>query len=248
MSPETVFECWVPAGGAWSLWARPVLFAQMRCAEGGSEEASWLTLDVSWAPPAGTAVLVIDLPGQESVLTGLALAGRGYRPVPSYNVCTGPNEAIDQGPILRGLCAGAPYLAGLALAADAPPAFLLDARRLSPAREIRPGVFDNRWKVFPQDFPSGRLLAGRFTRVVLVQRGRRQPSEDLAHVLRRWQEAGLAIEAKDVADAAPPAPLAVDRPAWYRRAWYRAVTALGLRRCGRGGFGGVVPEPGRSHG
>ena len=65
-------------------------------------------------------------------------------------------------------------------------------------------------------------------------------------MLRRWQDAGLALEAKDVADAAPPAPIMVDRPAWYRRVWYRTLTALGLRRSGRGGFGGVVPEP--SHG
>jgi hypothetical protein len=254
MRREAVYEAWVPPGGVWSLWARPILFAQMPDTDQPDPAAAaaaadpWTGIDVAWAPDAASkTVLVIDLPGKESVLTGLALAGRGYRPVPVYNACTGQHEVIDQGPIIQGLRAGAAYLQSLALPAEAPPAFLLDDNRMNPVRDLRGGVFDNRWKVFPQDLPSARFLRARgFARVLLAQRGRRVPQEDLAHVVRRWQDEDIEVEGKDVADAAPPGLIRVNRPAWYRRVWYRLRAALGLRRSFRGGFGGEIPTP--SHG
>jgi hypothetical protein len=275
MRREQIFEAWVPPDGPWSLWARPILFAQMPdpheepAHAGGLVAASpWLGRDPSWVPGAGEgAVVVVDLRGEHSVLMGLALAGCGYRPVPLYNACTGPAEVIDQGPILRHLRAGAPYLASLTLPAAAPPAFLLDWRRMKPEGPVAPGVFDNRWQVFPQDFPSAGLLRARgFTRAVLVQDSERRtrdagtpsqhiveatwpatpgrgPQQDLAHVLRRWQDAGMAIESKDLAVAGLPVPITVDRPPRYRATWYRVLALLGLRRCLGGGFGGIVPSP-----
>ena len=127
----------------------------------------------------------------------------------------------------------------------APPAFLLDARRLGTGLSAPPGSFDNRWKTFPQDFPSaGFLIARGLRRAVLVQRHDRQPQEDLVHVLRRWQDAGIAIEAKDVADKQPPGPIDVPRPKWYRLAWEQVLSTLGLRLGWQGGFGTHVPERG----
>src|SRR5207302_455246 len=100
---------------------RPVLFAQMSSAWGLSWSPlpadagtghGWQHLPVAWAPLAAEkAVLILDLPAAEAVHVGLALAGRGYRPVPLYNGCTGPSEILDQGPILRALRDGAAYLA-----------------------------------------------------------------------------------------------------------------------------------------
>ena len=106
MNPETVFQTWVPAEGVWSLWARPILFAQMQqrdyrrhastpftdpdnealqhaiIPEGtpAPRTDAWRNIDVSWAGQAGEGVLfVVDLPGAESASMGLALAGAGYR-------------------------------------------------------------------------------------------------------------------------------------------------------------------------
>ena len=111
MEREAIHETWVPADGAWSLWAKPVLFAQMKT---GSEP--WLSVPVDWAPPAtGKVALIVDLPGELAVFVGLALGGRGYRPVPLFNASTGPAELIDQQPITRALQAGAAYVAALAL-------------------------------------------------------------------------------------------------------------------------------------
>lgn len=270
MKPEAIYESWVPIDSEWSLWARPILFAQM--SELSTEQpcgADWLTIDVSWAPGADEkVVLIVDLPGAASVVTGLALAGQGFRPVPLFNACTGSCEVVDQSLIIGALRAGAGYLASLALA-DAPPAFLLDSRRMSPD-QVRPGDFDNRWQVFPQDFPSAAFLTQRgYIRALLIQGERKEhadelshavrlgrpqdinivgkrPAQDLAHILRRWQDAGITIQAKDLANAAPPAPITVDRPALYRSAWQRVLAIFGLRQNPQGGFGGLEPYP--SHG
>ena len=244
MTPEETYEIWVPPGGMWSLWARPVLFAQMPPDPGAPVPSSG-AVHTSWAPtPRERALLVIDLPGAESVQMALALAGCGYRPVPAYNACTDLREVIDQGPIVRALRHGALHLRSLDLPAYAPPAFLLDADRARPLRPIRPGDFDNRWQVFPQDFPSARFLMGQgITRVILLQRGSLHPRDDLADVLRGWQDAGIPVWAKDLLDAAPPAPIRVGRLPWYRALWHGVLAILGLRRSPRGGFGSRVPEP-----
>ena len=100
MDREAVFQNWVPANGLWSLWARPILFAQMdendcrRLTRGQELEATdealqdaiipegvrlpqmspWTRIDVSWVQSLGHGVLfVVDLPGEESIWMGLAL-------------------------------------------------------------------------------------------------------------------------------------------------------------------------------
>jgi hypothetical protein len=245
MQRETVFEAWAPGNGAWSLWARPVLFWEMLDTCDMPAEQPWQNISINWAPPASeNAVLILDLPGEEGVHLGLALAACGYRPVPLYNGCTGPSELIDHGPLLRALRAGAAYLAALRLPAGAPPAFLLDSRRRGLPRALRPHMLDNRWKVFPEDLPSEQLLQRRgVRRVMLIQRGRCDPQDDLARVLRYWQEAAITLEAKDVAEPNPPRLLFVPPIAWYRQWWYGLLSLLGLQRSPRDGFGYIVPEP-----
>jgi hypothetical protein len=246
MNREAVYEAWVPQRGDWSLWARPVLFGQMPERQDESPEPvpDW---PVDWAPSAADkAVLLLDLPGAEAVHLGLALARRGYRPVPLYNGCTGPGELIDQGPIVRALRSVAPSLASLTLPADAPPAFLLDSRRQSLPLPLQPGMLDNRWKVFPEELPSGQLLHQRgVSRVVLVQRGWHVPQDDLSRVLRYWQEALVVLEAKDVAEAGPPRRFQLPAIRWYVRWWHGLLSLFGLQRSPRDGFGYIVPRPSR---
>src|SRR6185436_17692744 len=104
--------------------------------------------------------------------------------------------------------------------------------------------FDNRWVVFPQDFPSAaRLLASGLRRVLLVQEGRSTPRTDLAHVLLRWQLAGLEIQALDFASGEQAKTIVVAKPSRFRALGYRALVALGLRKNSAGGFGGMVPMP-----
>jgi hypothetical protein len=250
MSPEETWQIWAPPSSPWSLWAKPMLFAQMADWWSGfapptAPMRQEMLPDLRWAASVevGTA-LVVDLPDSEIVLVGIALAACGFRPVPAFNVCTGLNEVIPQMTILQHLFAVADNLARLGLAPSAPPAFLLDSSRMNPTQALRPGLFDNRWKVFPQDFPSARFLLDHgIRRALLIQRGRLQPQEDLAHVLRGWQDAGLVIEAKDIAASSGPERLTIAVPPRYRAMWYRFLEILGLRRNELGGFGAVVPQP-----
>ncbi|HEY6389259.1 MAG TPA: hypothetical protein VIX91_26560 [Candidatus Acidoferrum sp.] len=151
---------------------------------------------------------------------------------------------VDMRGLLLALCQGAKLLQFAKIADDAPPVFLLDSKRISsvPLDEM---AFDNRWMVFPQDFPSARLLLTiGIKRVVFVHDTfQSQPPEDLAHILLRWQEAGIGVESKSARFGEAPAPIRVTRPYRFRAAWYRALAVLGLRRNEAGGFGGYPPAP-----
>jgi len=257
MTREDLLNAWAPPGGTWSLWVRPILFAQLpepisteQVLGQASQpivpivDSAFRELFAAEASRSEKSVFVLDLPGEESTWSGLALTEWGYWPIPLFNACTGPNEVIPQGQIIEALKAGGSLLASLTLT-DGPPVFLLDSRRMSPSRmPIQPSDFDNRWQVFPQDLPSATFLADRgYKRALLIQRGSRQPREDLSHVLRRWQEGGLTIEAKDLADRRPPGSIAMNRPSWYRSTWHRVLTALYLKRNPIGGFGAEEIEP-----
>ncbi len=189
MNGRQLFELWAPAGAAWSPWAKPVLFAAVDQVGEWSPPVACLTDDeAAWLGPFGRhTALVFDLPGVEAVKAGLQMTVRGYRPVPLFNAAYGRNAVVPVVDIVGALRRGGAVLSETNLAPDAPPAFLLDANRRSATGSAAPGQFDNRWIVFPQDFPSAaRLMAHDIHAVVLVQRSRLVPADDLAHVLLRW--------------------------------------------------------------
>jgi hypothetical protein len=248
MNRIEAFESWAPPDGVWSVWAKPVLFVEGVLAQPGAESPpAQRRVEAWWTPAAtGDTAVVVDLPGDYSVEVGLALARRGYRPVPLYNCAPGPDPVVKVDELVRGLFSGAAELRELRLPPNAPPAFLLDSCRWADLM-LSSGQFDNRWLVFPQDFPSANFLLARgIGRVLLVRESAqvRQPARDLAHVLLRWQEAGVAILAYATQSAGPLEPLTVWRPSHFRRLWYRALVLAGLRRHGGGGFGAAVPEDG----
>jgi hypothetical protein len=248
---EDIYGRWAPTESIWSQWVIPVPFAQIQPALPDthttlvSKESEW------WFPGSGgtDSALVVDLPGKLAIEYGLAVARRGMRPVPvidgspfpSEDWCDSPGAfkvAVEMGELSNELRRGAELLAGQHIAPDAPPAFLLDANRdnggVPPAREM----FDNRWKTFPQDYPSARLLNERgIRRVIVIQEKVGEPREDLQHVLLRWQEAGLEIYAQGVRERSDPRAMRVAKPSWYRASWYRAMAMTGLRRGVFGGFG-----------
>ncbi|MGH9601505.1 MAG: hypothetical protein ACRD24_03860 [Terriglobales bacterium] len=110
--------------------------------------------------------------------------------------------------------------------------------------EPEAGKFDNRWMVFPQDFPSASFLTSHgIQRVLLAQESYAPvPREDLAHVLLRWQEGGIEILLKRLDRPDAPARIEVARPSRFRALWHRALAIVGLRRSSAGGFGCTVPE------
>jgi hypothetical protein len=260
MNKEEIFSVWAPEGSPWSNWAKPVLFAHMDAVL-TSMSRSESAVDVNWFPPAdGKVAFVLDLPGAEGVHVGVALAGRGYRPVPLYNAVPLPTvmrildfgaslqpvtiAAVDVTPIVMELRAETEQLAQGNLPLNAPPVFLLDANRQGDGRTMTPGQFDNRSVCFTTDFPSANFLHVQgIERVILVQRERTEPLRDLAHALRRWQDGGLVIERIRIDAPAEPERFEVRKPWWFGMMFQRALMAFGLRRSFGGGFGAWVPNP-----
>jgi hypothetical protein len=237
---EAVFAAWAPEGATWSPWVRPVLFTQLEGLGLRPEPTDLTGLDAMRVPDARECALIVDLPGSESVLLGLAVASRGFRPIPLFNSTSGPAPLVDVRPIAQQLYSGAWLLGEMRIPEDAPPAFLIDADRMRG--DPTPGRFDNRSVVLPQDFPSGTLLRSKgIHEALLIQRGT-IVREDLAHVLARWQEAGVRLRMLDVLGGGDPEDLRVGPPRLFRRAWYGVVALLGLRRNNVGGFGGLIPE------
>jgi hypothetical protein len=265
MSPEELYGIWAPTDSVWSAWVIPVPFAHLHCGDAATPaELPYFNLD--WLPPGNSRdlAIVVDLPGAEAIYHGLALLGRGFRPVPVLDGSPGPYgvpafasdppsltggarkslSIVDMGGLLLALCQGASRLRLARLDRDAPAAFLLDANRMVGVPSESGEIFDNRWMVFPQDFPSGHFLRDHGIRKVVLVHDRfvPQPREDLAHVLLRWQEEGIAIESKSARFGEVPALIQVNRPSRFRTAWYRGVSILGLRRNDAGGFGGYPPD------
>jgi hypothetical protein len=239
MTPEEVYALWAPDESPWSAWAKPVLFTAL----GRVVAPTLLPLppDLTWAPAAAArTVVVVDLPGADAVWAGLALARQGFRPVPLFNGCLAPAMLVDVAPVAAALLAGCAVLREVVLADAAPPAFLLDSRRRENSNRARPGEFDNRWAVVPQDMPSGTHLRAAGITTVMVRAARIQ--EDLAHILCRYQQAGVRL-LHGADDAIPAEPLTVEPPSRFRSLWYCLGVFAGLRRNSAGGFGAVVPQP-----
>jgi hypothetical protein len=242
---------WAPPESPWSAWAKPVLFAHLPRPLPPPGPAA--PPDLTWVPPAAERrALVVDLPGAEAVRLGVALAGRGYRPVPVFNACpppldpgagAGPRAVIDVDTILAALVEGAEELRQYVLAADAPPAFLVDANRQRPLQPVRPGLFDNCSVLFVTDFPSANFLAAHDVRRALLVRERHGGIErDLAYVLRTWQRGGVPLAVKRGMEPGLVEPLVIG--GWWLLfdLWHRLTATLRLRRNPQGGYGGFVPE------
>jgi hypothetical protein len=246
-SREELFEIWAPPSSIWRRWAIPVLLAQLP----KHPDSDWYgRIEIperrEWVPPAPSPwFVVVDLAEATAVATGLMLARCRYRPVPLLNGCHGEHSVVDQEPLMMALCSGADWLASQAIDDAAPPAFLLDSRRMNGFQPVLPGMFDNRWKTFPQDFPAADFLLQQHLSHCLLVQDQLEIAEDLCHVLCRWQEAGIEIWCKQWRDNVPAVRVEVPRPTAYRQLWYRPAELQRLKHSLRGGFGGIVPEPRR---
>jgi hypothetical protein len=260
MNKEEIFSVWAPDTSVWSPWMKPVLFAHL---DSRYEDIPGVNVcpELNQVPKLESkTAIILDLPGEAGVRLGVMLAQRGYRPVPLYNSVPASSEdwegvdptaanqvlvAVNVLPIMKALREGAEVLVNITLPADAPPVFLLDAKRSGVDKWLGPGKFDNRSVSFTTDFPSANFLISKGIEcVLLVQMEMLEPQTDLAHTLCRWQEDGIRLERARINSASPPEPFAVSRPSWYGAMFQRALAVLGLRRAGGGGFGGWVPEPG----
>jgi hypothetical protein len=243
-----IFEAWAPPANPWSAWAKPAPFAHLP-----PELAIRPVLTPREATLFPRAVertaLIVDARGATSVEYGLALAGIGYQPVPLFNACPMPpvsgfeiaRSAIDARSIVNALIVGADSLRQTRVAANAPPAFLIDALRLSPEAAIDDDTFDNRSVIFASDLPSARFLRGQgITSALLVHDATMLIGNDLLHALLPWKSAGVPVRAIGFDGA--PIEFSWPRHGFWGAVAMRAFALFRLRRNAQGGYGAFVPE------
>src|ERR1043165_7833111 len=103
LTGQDCFLVWAPDQDFWSQWAKPVVFANAPLFR---DDVPLDIPNLDNAPLPGSfdpAAIVVDLPGEMSVRVGLALAERGYRPVPLFNGTSGPAAVVPVEPIEQAL-------------------------------------------------------------------------------------------------------------------------------------------------
>jgi len=237
------YQTWAPDETLWTPWVKPVLFANAPRSTGSPvtiPRLKWVT------SVERDTIFILDLPGKTGVEAGLAFAQLGYRPIPLYNGVQNKDSKsmiVDVKGIAAALFEGANILKSCYIRPTAPPVFLLDFNRLVKTGK-RPGMYDNRWCIFPQDMPSATFLKQHGIRRVVVYSERIQ--EDLAHILCRYQKEGIDIYLCN--DSSAMMKVNVKKPSQYKGLFYRIMVISGLTRNAAGGFGGMVPEPQASSG
>ncbi len=194
MTGREIFKVWAPADKKWTRWVRPVPFVGMKEHSKDFGYADFTVsvidyLDKEWAD----AAIIVDLPDEESVETGIALARLGYRPIPIFNGTIeqqGARATVDNQTVGIALEWGASELGKIELKDDALPAFLLDSNRLQRYK-MEDSLFDNSWDVYAQDMPSADYLVKNGVRKVVVIGD--FFSDDLKVILYEYQKKKIDI-------------------------------------------------------
>lgn len=194
MTNKECYKVWAPSGKKWIDWVRPVPFimaqADVKGYHAGKLSISSIDLiDESWE----NAAVIVDLPGDESVEVGLALAKFGYRPIPIYNGTIEQKNAratVDNQTVGAALLWGAEILSGIEIKDEALPVFLLDKNRLNRFK-LDIGLFDNSWDVYPQDLPSADyFLKNGIQKIIVISDSL---SKDLKEIFRKFKKKNLQI-------------------------------------------------------
>jgi len=194
MTNKEAYKIWAPFGKRWTDWVRPVPFIAARADVKGYHIGQLCVpgiecVDETWK----NAAVIVDLPGDESVEIGLALAKLGYRPIPIYNGTIEQENAratVDNQTVGAALLHGANILEQIEIKDDALPVFLLDKNRLNRFK-VDISVFDNSWDVYPQDLPSADyFLKNGINEIIVISN---TLSRDLKVVFRKFRKKGIHI-------------------------------------------------------
>lgn len=193
MTGKQVYKIWAPQGKKWVEWVRPVPFVTIGEYSKNYNVSDRLpVVDFKNTDFPNTAVIV-DLPGEESVQMGIALAKIGYRPIPIYNGTMeqyGARATVDNQSVGIALVWGASKLVQIEIGDDAMPAFLLDSNRMNRYK-MDTSLFDNSWDIYHQDIPTPEyFLNNGINRILVI--GERI-SKDLGKILYEFQRKKIEI-------------------------------------------------------
>ena len=195
MTNKECYKIWAPSGKKWTDWVRPVPFIATKADVKGYHAGelsipSVDCIDESWK----SAAVIVDLPGDESVEMGLALAKLGYRPIPIYNGTIEQKNAratVDNQTVGAALIWGAEILKKIKIDDEALPVFLLDKNRLNRFK-IDVSVFDNSWDVYPQDLPSADyFLKNDIHKIIVISDSL---SKDLKTIFKKFKKKNFVID------------------------------------------------------
>lgn len=194
MTCKEIFQIWAPTGKKWVDWVRPVPFVEMNEHSKSYNFTGFEIPTIDFLHEKfSDAAIIVDLPGAESVMEGLALANVGYRPIPIYNGTVeqpGARATVDNQTVGVALKWGAGILAEIDVSDDALPAFLTDSNRMHRFK-MDDTIFDNSWDVYPQDIPTAEhMLNNGIKKIVIVAD---KFSRDLKKVLYSYQKKKIEI-------------------------------------------------------
>lgn len=194
MTDKEIYSIWAPAGKKWVDWVRPVPFVAMKEYFRMYPLSDVAIPTIDFLDEHGKdAAIIVDMPGEQSVIEGLALAKAGYRPIPIFNGTIeqqGARATVDNQAVGIALAWGASELDKIEIAEDALPAFLVDSNRLHRFK-MEIALFDNSWDVYPQDIPSAEYLLGNgIHKIIIIGESL---SRDLKKILYDYQKKKIQI-------------------------------------------------------
>ena len=194
MVGREIFNIWAPNSAKWIQWVRPVPFVAINEDFRTYDICDFTIPNITYSSELDSnTAIIVDLPDDEGIKEGIALAKIGFRPIPVYNG-TEPQEGVmatvDNNVVEYGLIKGAAELRKLSIANDAPPAFLLDSNRMNRYK-MNDSIFDNSWDIYPQDLPSAKyFLENNIDKIIVVGE---KFQKDLKKILYKFQKEGLKI-------------------------------------------------------
>ncbi len=194
MTAKEIYRIWAPAGKKWVDWVRPVPFVAMKDYSKGYDLSNLYIPTVEYLDESiKDAAIIVDLPGGESVMEGLALVQAGYRPIPVFNGTIeqeGARATVDNQSAGIALIWGAQQLMQMQIKEDARPAFLLDRNRIQQFK-MEAALFDNSWDIYHQDLPSADyFLKSEIRKIIVVGQS---VSKDLVKILYPFQKKNIQI-------------------------------------------------------
>ena len=194
MNNKDIYMIWAPYGKKWVDWVRPVPFVAMNYFSKMYYYSEYIIPEIDYVDNRfENAAVIVDMPGTESVMEGLALAKHGYRPIPIYNGTMeqlGAKATVDNQSVGMALIWGAGKLKEIEIKENALPAFLTDSNRMNRFK-MSVSMFDNSWDVYPQDIPSADcFLNNNIHKIIIIGE---KVSKDLKKILYKFQEKKIEI-------------------------------------------------------
>ena len=194
MKGKDIYKIWAKENLKWANWIRPVPFVGINENMKIYEISDFVIPEIKYITEfEKNTAIIIDLPGNDSIGEGLAIAKLGYIPIPIYNGTDeqpGTIATVDNNNIKLGLIKGALELEKIKIENNALPVFLLDSNRVNRYK-MDVSIFDNSWDIYPQDMPTAEYLLKNDINKIIVRAEKIQ--RDLSKILYKFQKRGIKV-------------------------------------------------------